>query len=84
MIREVNEVTEWKLTTAEFWTVLVVIALSVAKKQYLDILDADAGIYGRSYGITGGGIEFTVRSKELAGVSDLINVAAATAEKIPA
>ena len=61
-----------------------VIALSVAKKQYLDILDADAGIYGRSYGITGGGIEFTVRSKELATVSDLINVAAATAEKIPA
>ncbi len=61
-----------------------VIALSVAKKQYLDILDADAGIYGRSYGITGGGIEFTVRSKELANVSDLINVAAATAEKIPA
>jgi basic membrane protein A len=61
-----------------------VIALSVAKKQHLDILDADAGIYGRSYGITGGGIEFTVRSKELANVSDLINVAAATAEKIPA
>lgn len=61
-----------------------VIALSVAKKQYLDILDADAGIYGRIYGITGGGIEFTVRSKELATVSDLINVAAATAEKIPA
>ena len=61
-----------------------VIALSVAKKQYLDILDADAGIYGRSYGIAGGGIEFTVRSKELANVSDLINVAAATAEKIPA
>ena len=61
-----------------------VIALSVAKKQYLDILDADAGIYGRSYGITGGGIEFTVRTKELANVSDLINVAAATAEKIPA
>lgn len=61
-----------------------VIALSVAKKQYLDILDADAGIYGRSYGITGGGIEFTVRSKELSNLSDLINVAAATAEKIPA
>jgi basic membrane protein A len=61
-----------------------VIALSVAKKQYLDILDADAGIYGRSYGIAGGGIEFTVRSRELANVSDLINVAAATAEKIPA
>jgi basic membrane protein A len=61
-----------------------VIALSTAKKQYLDILDADAGIYGRRYGITGGGIEFTIRSKELAAVSDAINIAAATAEKIPA
>jgi basic membrane protein A len=61
-----------------------VIALSSTQKQYLDILDGDAGIYGRRYGITGGGIEFTIRSKDLAGVSDLINVAAATAEKIPA
>jgi len=61
-----------------------VIALSTAKKQYLDILDADAGIYGRRYGITGGGIEFAIRSKELAALSDAINVAAATAEKIPA
>lgn len=61
-----------------------VIALSTAKKQYLDILDADAGIYGRRYGITGGGIEFTIRSKELAALRDAINIAAATAEKIPA
>jgi basic membrane protein A len=59
-----------------------VITLSTAKRQYLDILDADAGIYGRRYGITGGGIEFTIRSKELAALSDSINVAAATAEKI--
>jgi basic membrane protein A len=59
-----------------------VIALSAAKKAYLDILDGDAGIYGRRYGITGGGIEFTIRSKELAALSDSINVAAATAEKI--
>lgn len=61
-----------------------IIALSVEKKQYLDILDADAGIYGRRYGITGGGIEFTIRSKELAALSSSINIAAATAEKIPA
>ena len=59
-----------------------VIALSSAKRAYLDILDGDAGIYGRRYGITGGGIEFTIRSKELAVSSDSINVAAATAEKI--
>jgi basic membrane protein A len=59
-----------------------VIALSAAKRAYLDILDADAGIYGRRYGITGGGIEFTIRSKELVALSDSINVAATTAEKI--
>lgn len=61
-----------------------VIALAQADKQYLDILDSDAGIYGRRYGITGGGIEFTIRSNTLLGFSDSINLAAATAEKIPA
>lgn len=61
-----------------------IIALSTEKKQYLDILDSEAGIYGRRYGITGGGIEFTIRSKQLAALSDSINIAAATAEKIPA
>jgi basic membrane protein A len=61
-----------------------IIALSTAQKQYLDILDPEAGIYGRRYGITGGGIEFTIRSKELSAMSGSINVAAATAEKIPA
>jgi basic membrane protein A len=61
-----------------------IIALSSAQKQYLDILDPDAGIYGRRYGIAGGGIEFTIRSKELSALSGSINIAAATAEKIPA
>jgi basic membrane protein A len=61
-----------------------VIALAQADKQYLDILDSDAGIYGRRYAITGGGIEFTIRSGALLGFSDAINVAAATAEKISA
>ena len=61
-----------------------IIALSAEKKQYLDILDADAGIYGRRYGITGGGIEFTIRSKDLIAKGDAINIAAATAEKFSA
>jgi basic membrane protein A len=61
-----------------------VIALAQADKQYLDILDSDAGIYGRRYGITGGGIEFSIRSSTLLALSEAINVAAATAEKIPA
>ena len=61
-----------------------VISLAQADKQYLDILDSDAGIYGRRYGITGGGIEFTIRSGSLMAFSEAINVAAATAEKISA
>lgn len=61
-----------------------IVALSVAKKQYLDILDEGVGIYGRRYGITGGGIELTIRSNALLRLSSAINVAAATAEKIPA
>ena len=61
-----------------------IVALSLAKKQYLDILDEDAGIYGRRYGITGGGIELTIRSNSLLRLSNSINAAAATAEKIPA
>lgn len=61
-----------------------VISLAQANQQYLDILDSDAGIYGRRYGITGGGIEFTIRSGALLGLSDVINTAAANAEKIPA
>ncbi|MFZ9100161.1 MAG: BMP family lipoprotein [Candidatus Planktophila sp.] len=59
-----------------------IVALSQEKRQYLDILDADAGIYGRRYEIAGGGIELTLRSTLLMRVSKAINVAAATAEKI--
>ena len=61
-----------------------IVALSLAKRQYLDILDENAGIYGRRYGITGGGIELTVRSNSLLRLSNSINDAAAIAEKIPA
>ncbi len=61
-----------------------IVALSLAKRQYLDILDENVGIYGRRYGITGGGIELSVRSNSLLRLSSAINAAAATAEKIPA
>jgi len=61
-----------------------IVALSLAKRQYLDILDENAGIYGRRYGITGGGIELTVRSNSLLRLSSAINAAAAIAERIPA
>jgi basic membrane protein A and related proteins len=61
-----------------------IVALSLEKRQYLDILDENAGIYGRRYGITGGGIELTIRSNSLLRLSNSINAAAAIAEKIPA
>ena len=61
-----------------------IVALSVAKKQYLDILDSDAGLYGRRYGITVGGVELSIRSSALLRLSSVINNAASTAEKIPA
>jgi len=60
------------------------ISKTVSHTQYLDFLNADVGIYGHRYGITGGGIEFSIRSKELQAKSGAINIAAATAEKIAA
>jgi basic membrane protein A len=61
-----------------------IISKSIAGDQFLDYLDLDAGLFGKRYGISGGGIEFTIRSKELQSKGDLINIAAASAEKIPA
>jgi len=61
-----------------------IISKSLAGDQFLDYLDLDAGLFGSRYGINGGGIEFTVRSKELLAKSDAINIAAAVAEKITA
>ncbi|NBU57933.1 MAG: BMP family ABC transporter substrate-binding protein [Actinobacteria bacterium] len=60
------------------------ISKTVSSNEYLDFLNADVGIYGHRYGITGGGIEFSIRSKELQAKSGAINIAAATAEKIAA
>lgn len=59
-----------------------IISKSLAGDQFLDYLDLDAGLFGKRYGISGGGIEFTIRSKELQSKGDLINIAAASAEKI--
>jgi len=59
-----------------------IISKSLSGDQFLDYLDLDAGIFGSRYGINGGGIEFTVRSKELLAKSDAINIAAVAAEKI--
>ena len=64
--------------------IIDIISKSLSGDQFLDYLDLDAGLFGTRYGIDGGGIEFTIRSKELLAKSDAINIAAATAEKITA
>jgi basic membrane protein A len=59
-----------------------VIAKAVSGKQYLDVLDPDAGIYGHRYSVLSGGITFTTYLPTLTTASAVINKAAATASKI--
>ena len=59
-----------------------VIANAVSGKQRLDVLDADAGIYGHRYTVLGGGITFTTYLPALTSASAAINRAAVTASKI--
>lgn len=59
-----------------------VIANAVSGKQRLDVLDADAGIYGHRYTVVGGGITFTTYLPALTAASAAINRAAVTASKI--
>ena len=60
-----------------------VIAKALSGKQYLDVLDEAAGIYGHRYTVVGGGITFTTYLPQLTSASALINKAAVTASKIP-
>jgi len=59
-----------------------VIEKALSGKQLLDVLDADAGIYGYRYTVIGGGITFTTYLPALTAASASINKAAATASKI--
>jgi basic membrane protein A len=59
-----------------------VISKAVLGKQYLDVLDPNAGIYGHRYSVTGGGITFTTYLPALTALSGEINKAAAQAAKI--
>lgn len=59
-----------------------VIAKAVSGKQYLDVLDPSAGIYGHRYTVVGGGITFTTYLPALTSASLSINKAAAAASKI--
>jgi basic membrane protein A len=59
-----------------------VIAKAVSGKQYLDILDANVGIYGHRYTVLGGGISFTTYLPALTSLTSEINKAASQAAKI--
>lgn len=59
-----------------------VIAKAVSGKQYLDVLDANAGIYGHRYTVLGGGISFTTYLPALTALTSEINKAAISASRI--
>lgn len=59
-----------------------VIANAVSGTQRLDVLNAEAGIYGHRYTVVGGGITFTTYLPALTAASVSINKAAAAASKI--
>lgn len=59
-----------------------VIEKAVSRKQYLDVLNPDAGIYGHRYTVIDGGISFTTYLPALTAATASINRAAAIAAKI--
>lgn len=61
-----------------------VITLAISGRQYLDILDAERGIYGHRYNVSDGGITFKTYLPALTAASSLINGAATQASKIAA
>ena len=56
-----------------------VISAAVNNSQISDVLDAEAGIYGRRYTIADKGIEIVLRSKALGNQAAAINAAAVAA-----
>ena len=60
-----------------------VISKTVNNQQFLDVLDAKAGIYGHRYSINGGGISITTFLPALISATSQINSGAALALKIP-
>lgn len=58
------------------------ISSAIRDQQISDILDPVKGIYGRSYGITGGDIEFSIWSAKLQSLKASIAVASRAAAKL--
>ena len=59
-----------------------VISMALSGKQYLDVLDEKAGIYGHRYSVTDGGVSFKTYLPSLTSASASINAAAQQAAKI--
>lgn len=60
-----------------------VISESSKGRTVIDVLDANAGIYGRRYGISNGGIALSLWSPFVAKYQKVINIAAIKASKLP-
>ena len=63
--------------------VVDVISEAVSGRTVIDVLDAKSGIYGRRYGIQGGGIELSLWSPLVSKYRKVINVSAIKAAKLP-
>ena len=61
---------------------LDLVTSAIKNQQITDILDPVLGIYGRSYGITGGNIELSIYSPKLAAFKAAIVAASRTAAKL--
>ncbi len=61
---------------------LDLVTSAIKNQQISDILDPDLGIYGRSYGITGGNIEVSIWSPKLQAFKASITAASRTAAKL--
>jgi basic membrane protein A len=62
--------------------VLDLVTSTIKDQQIIDILDPVQGIYGRSYGITGGNIELLIWAPKLLTFKASIAVASRTAAKL--
>jgi len=62
--------------------ILAIVTSAIKDQQIIDILDPVQGIYGRSYGITGGNVELTIWAPKLLAFKALIAAASRTAAKL--
>ena len=62
--------------------ILDLVTSAVKDQQISDVLNPEIGIYGRSYGISGGNIELTIWSPKLQGFKASIAAASRTAAKL--